>query len=284
MRKWKVNILITMLSVTFAIALFPSVDAFAQAVYENANGYEVVIDDEADLLTADEETKLLQTMQPITEYGNVAFKSVDTGTAIVTSRFADQYYRDLWGNESGTVFVIDMGSRMIYIHSVGAVYGSLKKSYANTITDNVYTYATKGEYAVCAQNAYEQIYTVLEGGRIAQPMKYISNALFAFLLSFVLLYVIVKLVSKAKKPSKSQLLDGLEVTQNMSNAEIHYLSEERTYIAVRDWDFWMGIVLDILEVVLLAFIGGGSSRSGGSRSGGGRSSGGGRRGGGGHRF
>lgn len=279
MRKWKANTLITMLLFAFAIALFPSIDTFAQAVYENANGYEVVIDDEADLLTADEETKLLQTMQPITEYGNVAFKSVDAGATIVTSQFADQYYSELWGNESGTVFVIDMGSRMLYIHSVGAVYGSLKTSYANTITDNVYTYATKGSYAVCAQKAYEQIYTVLEGGRIAQPMKYISNALFAFMLSFVLLYVIVKLVSKAKKPSKSQLFNSLDVSQSMDNVEIHYLNEKRTYIAVRDGEFWYDILIGVIKLAFAILLGGG----GGSRSNSSNRSGG-RKGGGGHRF
>ncbi len=285
MRKWNVKWLgVVMLSVMIVL-LSPMNEVFAEVAYENANGYEVVIDDKADLLSANEESKILQTMQPITEYGNVAFTSVDEESNVVIDTYADGYYKSLWGTESGVVFLIDMSNRMIYIHSVGNVYGSLKKSYAHTITDNVYQYATKGDYFTCVQATYEQIYTVLEGGRIAQPMKYISNALFSFLLSFVLLYVIVKLVSKAKKPSKSQLFDGLEVSQNMSDAEVHYLSEDRTYIAVRDGNFWLGIVLDILEVVFLSFLGGGGggsrSSGSGSRS---RSSGGGRKGGGGHRF
>ena len=264
--------------VIMTVLLSPMNNVFADAVYTNENGYEVVIDDKADLLSEEKEAKLLQVMQLITEYGNVSFLSVEENSSIVTDIYADGYYSSLWGAESGVVFVVDVSNRMLYIHSVGNVYGSLKKSYANTITDNVYQYAAKGDYDTCAQEAYRQIYTVLEGGRIAQPMKYISNALFSFLLSFVILYVIVKLVSKAKKPSKSQLFGGLEVSQNMSNTEVHYLSEDRTYIAVRDWDFWMGIVLDILEVVFFAFLGGG----GGSRSSGNRS--GGNKGGGGHRF
>jgi len=283
MRNWKNDCIAFVLLVVSTVLLFPSNDVFAQVLYESTNGYEVVIDDEAELLTDDEEARLLQSMKPITEYGNVAFKSVDAGTEIIVDKFADLYYQDLWGSESGTVFVIDMENRMIYIHSVGTVYGSLKKSYANTITDNVYTYATKGDYASCADKAYEQIYTVLEGGRIAQPMKYISNALFAFLMSFVILYVIVKLVSKAKRPSKSQLFKSLDVSQTMDNVKIDYLSEKRTYIAVRDGEFWLSIFLELLEAVLLGFLGGGGGGSRGS-GGGSRGGGGGSRGGGGHRF
>lgn len=282
MRKCRMTILLTLTFIAFALLLLPMHNVLAQVVYENANGYEVAIDDEADLLTEGEETELLQAMQSITEYGNVAFVSVNEDVSVITSKFADNYYANLWGNESGTVFVIDMGNRVLYIHSVGNVYNTLKTSYANTITDNVYTYATKGEYATCAQKVYEQIFQVLAGGRIAQPMKYISNALFSFLLSFVVLYIIVKLVSRAKKPSKAQLFNGLEVSQRMDNAAVHYLSEKRTYIAVRDGEFWYDILIGIIKIAFSILLGGGGgSQSSGSN----RSSGsGGRKGGGGHRF
>ena len=281
MRNCKNAISAFVIILLLVVLLIPVTDTYAQVVYENANGYEVAIDDDADLLTDDEETALLQVMQPITEYGNVAFKSVKDDTAYSTSSYADHYYQGLWGSESGTVFLIDMKNRMIYIHSVGTVYGTLKKSYANTITDNVYTYATNGDYVTCANEAYAQMYTVLEGGRIAQPMKYISNALFAFMLSFVLLYFFVKMLSRAKRPSRSQLFNSLDVTQSLDNVDIDYKSEERTYIAVRDSEFWLELVLKLALSILFGGAGGGS-RGGGSRSGGSR--GGGSRGGGGHRF
>lgn len=283
MRNYRINFLTVMVSLVFVILcmtlLLPIKVVLAQVVYKNSNGYEVSIVDKADLLNDEEEAKLLQTMQPITAYGNVAFYSVGEEMQTQTKVLADRYYQQLWGNENGTLFVVDMANRMLYIHSVGEVYNTLKTSYANTITDNVYTYATKGEYALCATKAYEQIYTILEGGRIAQPMKYISNALFAFMLSFVLLYLIVKMVSKAKKPSRAQLFNGLEVSEQMHDFEAHYLSQNRTYIPVRDGDFWLGILEVIFKIGLALMFGGGG---GGSRSS--SRSGSGSKGGGGHRF
>lgn len=284
MRKERARFSTTVMLIAPLIALMalllPGKRVFAQIVYENSNGYEVSITDKAELLSEQEEESLLKTMQPITAYGNVAFYSVGEDMQTLTKLLADRHYQELWGNESGTVFVIDMANRMLYIHSVGTVYDTLKTSYANTITDNVYTYATKEDYALCATNAYEQIYTVLEGGRIAQPMKYISNALFAFMLSFVLLYLIVKMVSKAKKPSKAQLFNGLKVSENMENLEVHYVNENRTYIPVRDGDFWLGILEVIFRIGLALLFGGGGGGSRSSSSS--RSSG--SKGGGGHRF
>ena len=89
MRNWKNDCIAFVLLVVSAVLLFPSNDVFAQVLYESTNGYEVVIDDEAELLTDDEEARLLQSMKPITEYGNVAFKSVDAGTEIIVDKFAD---------------------------------------------------------------------------------------------------------------------------------------------------------------------------------------------------
>ena len=51
-------------------------------------------------------------------------------------------YREKYGSESGTIFVIDMDNRNIWIHSNGAINRTINKAYAETITDNVYTYAS----------------------------------------------------------------------------------------------------------------------------------------------
>lgn len=246
----------------FAMLLLQEISASAQVVYENTNGYEVVIEDDMGLLASEEIVMLQQEMEPITEYGNVAFKSVSSVTP--TERFAANYYEGLWGDESGTVFVIDMYNRMIYIYSSGAVYRTITKSYANTITDNVYTYATAGDYYTCASKVYEQIYTLLEGGRVAQPMKYLSNAFLAMIISFVLLYFFVKGISAAKKTSESELLKGLEMSQSIDNMDVKFMNETKTYSPQSSGG------------------GGGSGSRSRSRSssGGGRSRG----GGGGHRF
>ncbi|MBQ3295271.1 MAG: TPM domain-containing protein [Erysipelotrichaceae bacterium] len=148
-----------------------------------ASNYRLVIDDREDLLTASEENMLQIKMEKIRQYGNVGFVTVSQFSS--TDTYTKNLYRDLFGRESGMLFVIDMGRRNIWIFCDGAIYRIINKSYANTITDNVYRYATKGQYYDCAYNVFDQAETLLEGGRISQPMKYISNALIALVLAIL---------------------------------------------------------------------------------------------------
>ena len=148
-----------------------------------ASNYRLVIDDREDLLTASEENMLQIKMERIRQYGNVGFVTVSQFSS--TDTYTKNLYRDLFGRESGMLFVIDMGRRNIWIFCDGAIYRIINKSYANTITDNVYRYATKGQYYDCAYNVFDQAETLLEGGRISQPMKYISNALIALVLAIL---------------------------------------------------------------------------------------------------
>ena len=155
----------------------------------NAEDYRVYIDDQQDLLSPDEEQQLKVTMEELSAYGNVAFVSVsqydDTGS------YAKRLYSDLFGSSSGFLFVIDMGRRNIWIHCNGRIYSIINKAYANTITDNVYTYASNEEYFACARSAYEQAIILMRGGKIAQPMKYISNALIALVAALLINFVIL---------------------------------------------------------------------------------------------
>jgi len=157
--------------------------------------YQIYFDDSEDLLSDQEEKMLKEEMKRITEYGNVGFVSVsqyqDTGT------YAKRLYRELFGSESGFLFVIDMGRRNIWIYCNGAIYRVINKPYANTITDNVYRYASRGEYYECASHVYEQALILLEGGRISQPMKYISNLLIA-LVSALLINFYVLILGRKK--------------------------------------------------------------------------------------
>ncbi|MBQ6492481.1 MAG: TPM domain-containing protein [Erysipelotrichaceae bacterium] len=156
---------------------------------EADGSYRIVIDDQEDLLSSSQETMLEMKMQEILKYGNAGFLTVsqysDTGS------FAKKMYREYFGHDSGILFVIDMGRRNIWIYSDGAVYRVINRPYANTITDNVYRMATRGEYFECAYNVFDQAETLLKGGKISQPMKYISNLLIAtvsaLLINFYLL-------------------------------------------------------------------------------------------------
>lgn len=223
MRKFSTTIL------TFLLLILPGASVYA-SVYENQDtNYEVIIDDQADLLTDAEEADLLEDMKPITEYGNVAFVSISDNPYHSTETFAREFYRQYFAQNSGTVFLIDMDHRYIWIHSDGAVYKRITTSYANTITDNVYSYASDQDYYDCASNAYEQIYTLLEGGKIAQPMKYICNLLLAIILALLINFFIVMWYSRSKKASTSEVLTGIYHKVDILNPTVNHTHQTKRY-------------------------------------------------------
>jgi uncharacterized protein len=238
-------------------------------VYTNEKtGYSVIYEDDASLLSDSEAEQLIEVMKPITAYGGVAFKTITKNGYSSTSSYASSYYASKFGYDSGTVFLIDMAKRNIYIHSNGAVYNTITNSYADVITDNVYKYASKSDYFTCASTAFQQEATLLAGRRISQPMKYISNALLALVIAILINYVIVRMVSKKHAATQNELVSGIFVNNALNNSRVVLVRQTKTY-APRSSDSGGG--------------GGGGHGGGGgfsSGGGGGHSSG----GGGGHSF
>ena len=173
-------------------------------------GYEVFLQDEEDLLSDSEEAMLVEDMKPVTEYGNCAFESAD-----VTRGSTYEYVKDNYSGyfrESGTLFIIDMGNRHINLYSSGDIEKIVTPSYANSITDNTYRYASEGDYYTCASTAYSQVNTLLSGGRIAQPMKYISCALLALICAFLINYIILRMLSKNTKTPQAKIMAAIAAT------------------------------------------------------------------------
>ncbi len=223
-------------------------------------GFSVVIEDDEDILTDAEEKLLLQEMRPVTEYGNAAF--VSTTAYESTGSYARKKYAELFGEASGTLFVVDFGSRNIWIHSNGTVYKTITKAYANTITDNVYLYASRGEYYRCAAEVFRQEYTLLEGGRIARPMKHITNALIALITALLGNFLFLSTTRKQQKPDEETVTPAQAVFVAASGTAVLLKTKKRTKPSESSYS-------------------GGSSHGGSSGGGGGGGSSG---GGGGHRF
>lgn len=232
-------------------------------IYTNSEtGYDIYVDDKADLLTDAQEEALLTNMEAITVYGNAAFVSISENPYHDTNRYAKDYATTYFGSENGTVFLIDMDERYIWIYSSGEIYDIVTTAYANTITDNSYRYASDGDYFSCADTAFSQIHSLLEGYRIAQPMKYISNLLLAIILAMLFNYFLVMNLSKAKKARNNQILDNIYTNVAVKNPSVKFLHQTRQYSPPPPPP----------------------SSGGGSRSSGGSHGGGSHGGGGGHRF
>lgn len=187
-----------------------------------------LLSDDAQLLDEEEEQELAAQMQGITAYGNVIFKTTDSGVWD-TASYAGEYYREKIGTDSGMLFLIDMENRMIWIHCDGAVYQVITKSYADTITDNVYRYASDGDYYKCAAQVYGQALALLEGNRIAQPMKYISNALLAVILALLLNYALVCFFTGKRKPGRREYLGNAGNYFRYTEPKAFFVRETRTY-------------------------------------------------------
>ena len=248
--------LVIMVTVAVAISLVPST-IYASAFENDETGYQALIVDEAELLSSSEEADLLEEMEGITEYTNIAFVSVDENS-YSTERLAEKLNKEYFGNESGIVFIIDMDNRYIWIDSMGGARKTITDDYGQTITDNVYSYASDEDYYKCASKAFAQIRSLFEGQWIAQPMKYISNAFLAVALALLINYFIVRMLSRASKASSKQIMGGIFTKVDVNNARANFTHQTKRYSPQSSGSS-------------------GSSRSGGGGGGGGGHSGGGHR-------
>lgn len=251
---------LSILILIFSILIFmPRTKAYDD--YENSyTNYKVVVEDDANLLTNSEINKLKDEMTKLTEYGNIVFKSINYNNTS-TENYARNYYHENFGASSGTLFLIDMHNRIIYIFSDGENYKTITDNKADIITDNIYKLATNGDYYKCASKAFLQIDALLRGKKIAEPMKYISNGIISFIIAFLINFIIVIITSRIRKASNDEILSNCNIKFDAKNITARKTGTRREY-SPRDTDS------------------GGGSFGGGSSGGGGGSSG----GGGGHSF
>ena len=201
----------------------------AEIFYTNENtGYQVHIEDDAELLSVTEQQELAEQMRGITAYGNVMFKTIRDNSSS-TDGYARAFYRERFGSSSGTMFLIDMDNRNIWIRNDGRISQIITNAYSDTITDNCYRYASRGDYFGCAQNAFSQIEALLEGQRIAQPMKYICNAFLAMILSLLFSLGLIRLISKNTVPCHNDLLRAAPHKFWLNNPRARYKNTTKVY-------------------------------------------------------
>lgn len=193
------------------------------------SSYRLYINDQEDLLDDEEEEELLTEMLPIaSSYGNAAFMTAQIGSAYYEKATGDIYH-SLFGNSSGTIFLIDMNHRQLIIYSDGTIYRVITKRYANTITDNVYGLAKDGEYYDCAKEVFSEMTTLLGGQHIAQPMKHITNAMLALILSTFILYYLTRRMSRLRAARSSEILEKIGAVCHFTNGASTYVSSEKVY-------------------------------------------------------
>ncbi|MBR3328236.1 MAG: TPM domain-containing protein [Atopobiaceae bacterium] len=192
-----------------------------------------VIDDAANLLTKSQETKLRNDYTELTEYVDTAFVSVASNSSS-TDKFARSYVNREFGSRAAVIFVIDMDNREIYVYANQAGLSLISRADARAITDNIYKLASKGDYYACADAAFSQILVKCQGGRIARPVKHITNALIAIVLGvlgtfFYTMYTRSRLARAGKKQRDAARLEAMpELVLShpvVTRTERHYKSK-----------------------------------------------------------
>ena len=251
---------------TFMIGKSYALDQSAflsSSVYQNSDtGYTAYIDDEEDLLSSSEKENLLKKLVPLTQYGNVAFLS-GRGEYSAAATIRD-FYNEVFYGQSGLIFFIDMENREIRIQSGGAFYRTISSDVANSITDNVYVFASNGDYYRTAAVAFSQVKAKMEGRFVATPMRWISNFFLAIFLGLLFNFTMLLMTWKQNRAGSKAVLGALRPNMILGNREV--------------------IMTNQTKVRLSSNSSRRGGRSGGGFSGGGRSGGGFSSGGGGHRF
>ncbi|MBR4515114.1 MAG: TPM domain-containing protein, partial [Lachnospiraceae bacterium] len=198
------------------------------------SGYDVLLKDEAGLLTRSEADELMEVMTELAYYGNVVFYTISSNNMGYVEK-ADQLYVDIYGSmrSSGCLFLIDMDNRQLVLRNFGENKGDLRfkigNSKAESIVDNSYKLATNGDYLGCAKKVFKQELTLLGGGKIAQPMRVASNAFLALIIALLLSYIIVKAFSKSSKPSEKEVLAAIRTRQVLNDYSKVFTHQTREY-------------------------------------------------------
>ena len=195
MRKLVSIAAVLMLMIVMAVPALADTDKTMKTV----SGNDLVIIDEADLLNNSEEKNLQEQMSGLCSYGDTIFRTMSEND--MSAEWAADVTLKKYGND-GLVFLIDMENREIYMFTT---YDNLTAGHCRSITDNVYSFASDGDYYRCANTAFEQAETVLEGQRIAQPMKYIDNAILAVIIAMIINFIWLASTSRKRRASSYEV-------------------------------------------------------------------------------
>ena len=190
-----------LIALLLCLLLLPlSASALAWTWGNDETGFCAAIDDDANLLTAEGVTRVQEAMKPITENTNVGFYSYDGSSSRAVLSKAQAWGEQTFGKSASfTVFNIDMNTRRIGIYSSRDLYSVLTTGKANTITDNVYRYASRKDYDSCAEQVFIQMDQTIRGRKVAEPMKIASNAFLAVILAILVTYLLISVRMKKEQ-------------------------------------------------------------------------------------
>lgn len=193
--------------------------------------YRVILVDEIDLLTEDEEKRVQEAMMPISKGGDVLFCAIrqNGDTNILASRMFDKYISKQT-DANGILFLIDMHQRNIYIYSRGNMERIITRSDAYNITADNSRYATTGKYADCAVNVFSTIAGIMEGetNSALSTVRIFCDVLTAAIVGLLIAYCFISSVQIQHVKNKGTLTNvrNICVKVHLTDAEFTCLGRE----------------------------------------------------------
>jgi uncharacterized protein len=154
-----------------------------------------------------------------------------------------------------------METRYLYLYTYGSLMKIISVSDCDSITDNVYRQASRGDYYGCASEVMAQVYKLVTGHQIARPMMIMLTVLISLFLGTFVMYLIMKGTMKIPAASSYELSAAARTAFIGGEVQTVKGTTSTYYSPVPKADFSSG--------------GGGSSGGGFSSGGGGGFSGGG---------
>ena len=226
MRKHRIFILILLAMLLFSVSALADTEAYTNG----ETGYTALIEDDADLLSDEEEREVLETMIGMTEYGDCGLKTISENPKSSAKAYAEDFFYQNFQNHTGVAFLIDMENRELYLAvSDGAVHNAITDAKALTVVDNVYTMASRGDYAGTAEKVFSQCTSLMRGERIAQPMKFICNALLALIIGLVICFEVANKAATPGETTDTELITAAAVTFAAGAAAANLVNKRRTY-------------------------------------------------------
>ena len=229
----KVLIILAVLLLAFAAPAY-AIQVSNTYIYKNEDtGYAAIIVDQADLLTNDEEADLAEYLDRVTPYATAIFATSDTDHSDSIIDHAKKTLEKVCisaGFENGytaIIFMIDMSTRKLILYSGETIYKVIDTGLADSITDNTYTYASRGDYYGCAKEAFTQIFKVLDGQKIAQPMRYTTAALLAAFAGLTISFFLVRRKTRRVAASWSSIHETLDIRSFTPRVNSRLVSSRR---------------------------------------------------------
>ena len=193
-------------------------------------GHQARIIDELGTLSAEDKAELLRAMEPITRYGDAAYKTTVSGGAFDADKYMDIQYGATMAGKTGVLVLLDAGNHSFKVRCGGKWEDMITKRQADTIAANALRTFEQGGGAVTVPGSvFEQVFNRLEQVRKARPVKYICNAMLALILAMLINFVLVDKMSRMQKTSDQEILESIAGYCRHGEVMIEYLTRTETY-------------------------------------------------------